>query len=131
VRPDKGDKEARSDMLTEYYGIFYIVILAVLFGGVTVFLSSILGPRRRSKVKSEPFECGVPTEGAQYVETPVKFYIIALLFLVFDLECVFLYPWAVYYKKLGLFGFAEMFIFILILLICYAYVWKKGALEWE
>jgi NADH-quinone oxidoreductase subunit A len=131
VRPDKGDKEARSDMLTEYYGIFYIVILAVLFGGVTVFLSSILGPRRRSKVKSEPFECGVPTEGAQYVETPVKFYIIALLFLVFDLECVFLYPWAVYYKKLGLFGFVEMFIFILILLICYAYVWKKGALEWE
>jgi NADH-quinone oxidoreductase subunit A len=118
-------------MLTEYYGIFYIVILAVLFAGVTVFLSSILGPKRRSKVKSEPFECGVPTEGAQYVETPVKFYIIALLFLVFDLECVFLYPWAVYYKRLGLFGFAEMFIFILILLICYAYVWKKGALEWE
>ena len=118
-------------MLTEYYGIFYIVILAVLFAGVTVFLSSILGPRRRSKVKSEPFECGIPTEGAQYVETPVKFYIIALLFLVFDLECVFLYPWAVYYKKLGLFGFVEMFIFILILLICYAYVWKKGALEWE
>ena len=131
MRPDKGDKEARSDMLTEYYGIFYIVILAVLFGGVTVFLSSILGPKRRSKVKSEPFECGVPTEGAQYVETPVKFYIIALLFLVFDLECVFLYPWAVYYKKLGLFGFVEMFVFILILLICYAYVWKKGALEWE
>ena len=131
MRPDKGDKEARSDMLTEYYGIFYIVILAVLFAGVTVFLSSILGPKRRSKVKSEPFECGVPTEGAQYVETPVKFYIIALLFLVFDLECVFLYPWAVYYKKLGLFGFVEMFIFILILLICYAYVWKKGALEWE
>ena len=118
-------------MLTEYYGIFYIVILAVLFAGVTVFLSSILGPKRRSKVKSEPFECGIPTEGAQYVETPVKFYIIALLFLVFDLECVFLYPWAVYYKKLGLFGFAEMFIFILFLLICYAYVWKKGALEWE
>lgn len=118
-------------MLTEYYGIFYIVILAVLFAGVTVFLSSILGPKRRSKVKSEPFECGVPTEGTQYVETPVKFYIIALLFLVFDLECVFLYPWAVYYKRLGLFGFAEMFIFILILLICYAYVWKKGALEWE
>jgi NADH-quinone oxidoreductase subunit A len=131
VRPDKGVKEARSDMLTEYYGIFYIVILAVLFAGVTVFLSSILGPKRRSKVKSEPFECGIPTEGAQYVETPVKFYIIALLFLVFDLECVFLYPWAVYYKKLGLFGFVEMFIFILILLICYVYVWKKGALEWE
>ena len=75
-------------MLTEYYGIFYIVILAVLFAGVTVFLSSILGPKRRSKVKSEPFECGIPTEGAQYVETPVKFYIIALLFLFFEITVV-------------------------------------------
>jgi NADH-quinone oxidoreductase subunit A len=118
-------------MLTEYYPILYIVILAVGFGAVTVFLSSILGPKRRFKVKTESYECGLPSEGAQYAETPVKFYIIALLFLVFDLECVFLYPWAVYYKKLGLFGFAEMFVFMLILLICYAYVWKKGALEWE
>ncbi len=118
-------------MLTEYFGILYIVILAVLFGVVTVFLSSILGPRRKFKVKNEPYECGLPSEGAQYTAIPVKFYVIALLFLVFDLECVFLYPWAVYYKKLGMFGFVEMFIFILILLICYAYVWKKGALEWE
>jgi len=118
-------------MLTEYYPIVYVLILAVGFGGATIFLSSILGPKRRFKVKTESYECGLPSEGAQYVETPVKFYIIALLFLVFDLECVFLYPWAVYYKKLGLFGFAEMFVFMLILLICYIYVWKKGALEWE
>ncbi len=123
--------EARSDMLTEYYPILYIVILAILFGGVTVFLSSILGPKRRFKVKTESYECGLPSEGAQYTHTPVKFYIIALLFLVFDLECVFLYPWAVYYKKLGAFGFVEMFLFIMVLLVCYAYVWKKGALEWE
>jgi NADH-quinone oxidoreductase subunit A len=118
-------------MLSEYYPIFYLAILAVIFGGATIFFSSIFGPKRRFKVKNEPYECGLPSEGAQYDETPVKFYIIALLFLVFDLECVFLYPWAIYYKKLGLFGFAEMFIFILILLVCYAYVWKKGALEWE
>jgi NADH-quinone oxidoreductase subunit A len=118
-------------MLSEYYPIFFLAVVALLFGGATIFLSSIFGPKRRFKVKNEPYECGLPSEGAQYVETPVKFYIIALLFLVFDLECVFLYPWAVYYKKLGLFGFAEMFIFILILLVCYAYVWKKGALEWE
>jgi len=130
-------------MLTEYYPILYTVILAILFAGVTVFLSHILGPKRKFflshilgpkrkfKVKSEPYECGLPSEGIQYIQTPVKFYVIALLFLVFDLEVVFLYPWAVYYKKLGLFGFAEMLIFMLILLICYIYVWKKGALEWE
>jgi len=121
-------------MLTEYYGIFYIVILAVLFAGVTVFLSSILGPRRRSKVKSEPYECGVPTEGTQYVETPVKFYIIALLFLVFDLECVFLYPWAVIFKESieeHLFVLIEMFIFLIVLIVGLAYIWLKGGLEWE
>ena len=118
-------------MLTEYYGIFYIVILAVLFAGVTVFLSSILGPRRRSKVKSEPFECGIPTEGAQYVETPVKFYIIALLFLVFDLECVFLYPWAVVFDGLGWYGFIAMFVFIFMLAVGLAYEWMKGGLDWN
>jgi NADH-quinone oxidoreductase subunit A len=118
-------------MLTEYYPILYTVILAILFAGVTVFLSHVLGPKRKFKVKNEPYECGLPSEGIQYTQTPVKFYVIALLFLVFDLEAVFLYPWAVYYKKLGLFGFAEMLIFMLILLICYIYVWKKGALEWE
>ena len=118
-------------MLTEYYPILYTVILAILFAGVTVVLSHILGPRRKFKVKNEPYECGLPSEGIQYVDTPIKFYVIALLFLVFDLEAVFLYPWAVYYKKLGLFGFVEMLLFILILLFCYIYVWKKGALEWE
>jgi NADH-quinone oxidoreductase subunit A len=127
----KRDAEARSDMLTEYYPILYTVILAILFAGVTVFLSHILGPRRKFKVKNEPYECGLPSEGIQYADTPIKFYVIALLFLVFDLEAVFLYPWAVYYKKLGLFGFVEMLLFILILLFCYIYVWKKGALEWE
>ena len=118
-------------MLSEYYPILYTVLLALIFGGVTVILSNLLGPKRRSKVKSEPYECGISTEGARYTETAVKFYVIALLFLVFDLECVFLYPWAVYYKKLGVFGFVEMFLFMLILIICYIYVWKKGALEWE
>ncbi len=118
-------------MLTEYLPILYIMILAVTFGAGIVFLSSIMGPNRPFQVKKEPYECGLPSEGAQYAQTPVKFYVIALLFLVFDLECVFVYPWAVYYRHLGLFGFIEMLLFILILLVCYVYVWKKGALEWE
>lgn len=118
-------------MLTDYLPILYIIILAVGFGAGTVFLSHILGPRRALDIKGDSYECGLPSEGAQYMQTPIKFYIIALLFLVFDLECVFLYPWAIYYKKLGMFGFAEMMLFLVILLICYFYIWKKGALEWE
>ncbi len=118
-------------MLSEYLPILYIIILALLFGAGTVFLSHILGPRRPFKVKDEAYECGLPSEGAQYAQTPIKYYVIALLFLVFDLECVFLYPWAVYYQKLGVFGFIEMMIFLLILLVCYLYVWKRGALEWD
>ena len=120
-------------MLTEYYPILYTVILAILFAGVTVFLSHILGPRRKFKVKNEPYECGLPSTGAQYTDTPIKFYVIALLFLVFDLEAVFLYPWAVLYNNFNpiIFGFVEMMIFIVILLIGYAYIWRKGALDWR
>ncbi len=118
-------------MLAEYLPILYIVILATLFGVGTVVISHILGPKRPFKVKSESYECGLPSQGAEYSQTPIKFYVIALLFLVFDIECVFLYPWAVYYKQLGLFGFIEMMLFLFILLVCYVYVWKKGALEWD
>lgn len=118
-------------MLAEYLPIFYMIILSVLFGAGTVFLSHVLGPSRPFKVKRETYECGLPSEGAQYGATPVKFYVIALLFLVFDLECVFLYPWAVYYRRLGAFGLVEMLVFLLILLVGYVYVWKKGALEWD
>ena len=118
-------------MLSEYLPILYMTILAVLFGAGTVFLSHLLGPARPFKVKRESYECGLPSEGTEYAQTPVKFYVIALLFLVFDLECVFLYPWAVYYRKLGAFGLVEMMVFLLILLVGYVYVWKKGALEWD
>ncbi len=118
-------------MLAEYLPILYMIILAVLFGAGTVFLSHVLGPARPFKVKLETYECGLPSEGAEYGQTPVKFYVIALLFLVFDLECVFLYPWAVYYRKLGVFGLIEMLVFLLILVVSYVYVWKKGALEWD
>ncbi len=118
-------------MLTEYLPILYMILLAVGFGAGTVFLSHILGPKRPFRIKKETYECGLPSEGAQYAQTPIKFYVTALLFLVFDLECVFLYPWAVYYRRMGMFGFIEMMFFLLILLVCYVYVWKKGALEWE
>jgi len=118
-------------MLMEYIPILYILIMALAFGVGTVVLSSVIGPRRRTKEKLASYECGLPSEGFQYVQTPIKFYVIALLFLIFDLECVFLYPWAVHFEALGLFGFVEMLLFICILLLCYVYVWKRGALEWD
>ncbi len=118
-------------MLLEYIPVLIMMLVGILFGVVLVTASHFLGPRRRTAVKKEPYECGIRTPGATYIQTPIKYYIIALLFLVFDLECVFMYPWAVYYNKLGLFGFVEMMIFIGVLFICYIYVWKKGALEWD
>ena len=118
-------------MLINYVPVLVMILVGIAFGIVMVVASSFLGPRRRFKAKKEPYECGMKTDGATYVQTPVKYYVVALLFLVFDLECVFMYPWAVHYKKLGLFGFVEMMVFIGILFICYIYVWRKGALEWE
>ena len=118
-------------MLTNYVPVLVMILLGLLFGVFTVLVSSILGPHRRFKVKKVSYECGIKTEGAPYAQTPIRYYVVALLFLVFDLECVFLYPWAVHYKKLGIFGFVEMVVFMVILFLCYVYVWKKGALEWE
>ena len=118
-------------MLQNYVPVLLMLIFGVSISVIAVALSSIFGPKRRFKVKRETYECGIKTDGAQYLQTPIKYYVVALLFLVFDLECVFLYPWAVNYQRLGFFGFFEMFIFIVVLFICYIYVWKKGALEWE
>jgi NADH-quinone oxidoreductase subunit A len=98
--------------------------------GATVF-SFFIGEKKPSTIKLAPYECGMPLIGTARQRFPAKFYIIAMLFILFDIEAVFLYPWAVMFKKLGMFGFIEMGVFIAILLVGYVYVWKKGALEWE
>lgn len=118
-------------MIEEYIPIAYLIVIALGFGVFTVLISSLLGPSKTNRDKHSPYECGLTSEGIKYQQTSIKYYIIALLFLIFDLECVFLYPWAMHYDQLGIFGFVEMLLFIVILLICYAYVWKKGALEWD
>jgi len=118
-------------MLLDYLPIAIYLIVAVGFGSVIVFLSTILGPRTPNRVKLETYECGMEPIGPNRVRFAVKFYIIAMLFIVFDIEAVFLFPWAVVFRDLGLFGFIEMAIFILILFAGLAYVWRKGALEWD
>ena len=94
-----------------------------------VSASRLLGASKHTPVKDEPFECGNPSTGSAWGRFSVKFYLAAILFIIFDVEVVFLYPWAVVFRKLGLFGFAEMFVFIAILAVGLVYIIKKGALE--
>jgi NADH-quinone oxidoreductase subunit A len=101
------------------------------FAVTNIGLSAILGRRKPTAEKLSPYECGINPVGSARERFSVKFYLIAMLFVIFDIEVVFLYPWAVAFKSLSLFGFIEMLIFLGILLICYFYLWKKGGLEWD
>lgn len=105
--------------------------IAALIPGLLIFLTSILGPKRMTPVKALPFECGMPPSGPARERFPIKFYLIGVLFLVFDVEVVFFYPWAVLYNDLSIFGLIEMTVFILILALALIYAWKEGALEWR
>jgi NADH-quinone oxidoreductase subunit A len=118
-------------MLMEYLPIFIFFIVAVGFALVTLFLSAIFGKRKITPQKMIPYECGMDPIGEARKRFSVRFYIVAMLFIVFDIEAVFLYPWAVIFRDLKIFGLAEMGVFIAILLVGFVYVWKKGALEWE
>ncbi|RMF44077.1 MAG: NADH-quinone oxidoreductase subunit A [Deltaproteobacteria bacterium] len=118
-------------MLDSYLPILVLIVIAVAFAVGSVIMSRLIGQKKPGEVKLAPYECGMPPVGSARERLSIKFYIIAMLFIVFDIEAVFLYPWAVMFKRLGLFGFVEMGVFIIILLIGYVYVWKKGALEWE
>jgi NADH-quinone oxidoreductase subunit A len=115
----------------EYVAIFVMMCLAAVISAVIIGASHFLGHRTRNRIKLAPYECGTTTTGPTRRIMTIRYYIVAMLFLVFDIEIIFLYPWAVVSKKLGLFGFIEMLVFVLILFIGYVYIWKKGALEWE
>lgn len=118
-------------MLGAYLPILLLVIIAVLFGLVSLIFSSLIGTKKPSAVKLAPYESGCEPVGTARERFSIKFYVIAMLFILFDIEAVFLYPWAILFKKLGVFGLVEMGVFVAILFVGYIYVWKKGALEWE
>lgn len=118
-------------MLGAYLPIILLVTIALLFGLGSLVVSSLVGQKKPNPVKLAPYECGCEPVGSARERFSVKFYIIAMLFILFDIEAVFLYPWSVLYKRLGMFGLLEMGVFIVILFVGYIYVWKKGALEWE
>lgn len=118
-------------MFETYFPIVLLLILATVTAVGMIALSHLIGKKRRTRAKGVAYECGiVPTTDARE-RLPIRFYIVALLFIIFDLETVFLFPWAIIYNELGLFGLIEMGIFILILLVGYFYILKKGALQWE
>jgi len=118
--------------LSPYFPLLVVLLLAGGLGAVVSVMSAILGPKRPSAIKSTIFEAGSePSPGSARQRFAVKFYVVALLFIVFDVETVFLYPWAVNFKVLGWFGYLEMLVFALTLVVGLAYVWKKGALDWE
>jgi len=116
--------------VVEYAPILIFLAVATVFPVATLVIAYIVRPSNFDKAKVEAYECGVPTSGEPRARYPVRFYILAVLFVVFDVETIFLFPWAVKYRALGLFGFVEMVIFLGILLVGYAYAWRKGALEW-
>ncbi len=117
--------------MREYLPVLLFLIVAIAFAGGTLVLSSFIVPRRRNTIKTAPYECGVEPVGNARSRFSVKFYLVAVLFILFDIETVFLYPWAVTFRQLGLYGLVEMVLFIAILMVGYVYLLKKRALEWE
>lgn len=117
-------------MLNEYLPIVILIILSVGLAVLVVVIGHAFGPRRPTERKSLPYESGMRPIGVGTRQMPIRFYLVAILFILFDIEVVFFLPWAVVFKQLKLFGLVEMFLFILILLVGYVYAWKKGALEW-
>lgn len=114
-----------------YFSVLLLLLIGVGMAVAFVFLSQALGPKKYDPVKYSVYECGVDPFTSASVRVSVKFYLVALLFILFDLEAAFLYPWAVLFRELGWFGFVEMAIFVVILFAGLLYAWKKGALEWQ
>ncbi len=117
--------------MIDYISILVLIALAVLIAALIVGGSYILGQRIIQKTKLSVYECGMKTIGPTRIKMNIRYYLVAMLFLIFDIEIMFLYPWALVTGDLKMFGFLEMLVFVVILLVGYLYIWKKGALEWE
>ncbi|MGI8944986.1 MAG: NADH-quinone oxidoreductase subunit A [Thermoleophilaceae bacterium] len=118
-------------MLKSYLPALVFLALGVGVGVAFVTLNSVLGPRRPSKTKSDPYESGLPSEVRRSFRFGVSFYLVAMLFILFDIEVVFLYPIAVQLEAIGAFALVEMIVFVVLLLVAFVYVWRRGALEWK
>ena len=117
-------------MLTEFGKIFIFILIAVIFVGIALFAAKLIRPSRPTKEKLKIYECGEDPEGSPWVKFNIRFYVVALIFLIFDVEVVLLFPWALTYKGFGLYGFISGVLFLVVLGLGMAYEWRKGDLEW-
>ncbi len=115
----------------DYLPIVLMFIVALGFVVTTMILSHWLGPKRKTKIKLESFECGIESEGNARMPFAIKYFLVAIIFVLFDIEVIFMYPWAVNFKDLGMFGVVEVFTFIILLLVGFYYMLSKKALKWE
>ena len=118
-------------MLESYFPVFVFILVGVAFGFAPVIAGLVVGPHRPDAEKLSPYECGFEAFEDARMKFDVRYYLIAILFILFDLEIAFLFPWAVVLEEIGLFGFVAMMVFLGILVVGFAYEWKKGALDWE
>jgi NADH-quinone oxidoreductase subunit A len=116
---------------TEYGIILLVFAFAAAVAGALLFIPTLIAPRRLTPVKAEPFECGKDPLGVSEGRFAIKFSTIAIFFILIDIELLFVWPWAMLYRKLGLFGFVEMLVFLAILMLGFLYIWRKGGFEWE
>ena len=119
------------EYLTRYFPIMFFIVLALVFGIWTLVVSSLLQPKYPEPEKLSVYECGSEPFSDARMPFPVRYYIFAMLFVIFDIEVIFLYPWAVVFTKIELIGLIEMLVFIGLFLVAYVYAWRKGALEWD
>ncbi len=119
------------EYLTRYFPILLFVFVALAFGVVTLVISYFVQPKYPEPEKLSAYECGSEPFSDARMPFPVRYYIFAMLFVIFDIEVIFLYPWAVVFDKIGIIGLVEMMIFIALFLVAYVYAWRKGALEWD
>lgn len=120
-----------ADSPLNYLPIFIMFTIAVGFAVVSLWATHVLGPKRKTKVKLESFECGIETQGNARVPFSIKYFLVAILFVLFDIEVIFMYPWAANFKELGMLGVIEVFSFIALLLVGFYYMLSKKALKWE
>ncbi len=117
-------------MPSEYLPILILIVIATVFAVIALAMPALFGPKRTTKTRLEPYESGMLPYGDARRRFPVQYYVVAVLFILFDIEVIFLYPWAVMLGQLKVFGLVQMAVFVLILLIGFVYAWRKGALEW-
>ena len=121
-------------MQSNYYDYLPILMMFIVAAGfvlTTMFVTHLLGPQKKSKIKLETFECGIESQGNARIPFSIKYFLVAILFVLFDVEVIFMYPWAVNFRELGLFGLLEMFAFMGLMIVGLIYIIRRGALNWE